>query len=367
MSKIRLIHVTAELPPTVGGVSDYAAILTRQLVKVADEAVEPVFLHAGREAAETIDTEFDVVDQSGQQSATALANSVQQLAEKVNIPAVVLLEYSGYGYARRGAPRWLLQGLRRVCQPLITIFHEINASGPVWSSAFWLAPVQQWIAKNFVQLSERVFVNRPGGAEQLRQWARGSSKVSFRPVFSNVGEPGARTPFDGRSNYAVVFCGQQEKDTLYAHPDRLNSVLEAGNVDRLVDIGPHPETTPDLGISHEVQGIQPVNRVSQWLSEARLGLAHRRLDLLTKSGVVAAYLAHGVPPVILPNGSAEHAPALTQGKHFTTMERAVAESVDWEKMSREGYAWYQDHAHSTVTAQQVWERIQACAVESEQP
>jgi hypothetical protein len=108
-----------------------------------------------------------------------------------------------------------------------------------------------------------------------------------------------------------------------------------------------------MGITHDVVGIQPAETISQYLRTARLGFAHRRLDLLTKSGVVAAYLAHGVPPVVLPNGTSETAPALSRGTQYTTLDDAVANPPDWEAISQQGYDWYQKNAHSRTVAQKI--------------
>ncbi|PQJ35067.1 hypothetical protein BSZ35_11095 [Salinibacter sp. 10B] len=360
---IRLIHIAPELPPTVGGVADYTTILSRRLVEVSAGAVKPVLVHANKESTEDIEGDFPVFDLSGQCSATELAETVQRLADEVKGRAVVLLEYSGYGYAKRGAPLWLVRGLRRACgddgMPLVTVFHEISASGPIWRSSFWLTPVHRWVAKQLVQLSERVFVNRPSGVKQLQQWTPRPSTVVFQPVFSNVGEPDTRTPLDHRDRYAVVFCGKQEKDMLYSRSESLSRVLDAGQVDRLVDIGPRPEHIPDLTIRHKIKGIQSAKQVSRWLAGARLGFAHRRLDLLTKSGVVAAYLAHGVPPVVLPNGSAEHTPVLSRGTHYTTLEQAGTKSIDWENLSRQGYTWYREQARSQKVAREILRTIDA--------
>ena len=81
---IRLIHIAPELPPTVGGVADYTAILSRRLVEVSDGAVEPVLVHAGRQFADAIDVDFPVVDLSGQCSTSALAQTVEQSAAEAD-------------------------------------------------------------------------------------------------------------------------------------------------------------------------------------------------------------------------------------------------------------------------------------------
>jgi hypothetical protein len=54
VTPVRLIHIAPELPPTVGGVADYAVILSRRLVEVSDGTVEPVLIYAGHEPTEAI-------------------------------------------------------------------------------------------------------------------------------------------------------------------------------------------------------------------------------------------------------------------------------------------------------------------------
>ena len=350
---IRCIHVAPELPPTVGGVADYTALLSRRLVEVSDGGVEPVLVHAGKEPAETIEADVPVVDLSGQCSAAALAETVRRLAREADERAVVLLEYSGYGYSGRGTPVWLYRGLERGCRTdsieLVTVFHELAASGPLWSSAFWLAPLQRWIAKRLLRASSHALVNRPPSADQLRSWASDASKVVLQPVFSNVGEPEANLPLDDR-DCAVIFCGGREKELIYDHSDQLEQLLRREGIERLVDIGPPPETLPSMDVPCDVLGVQPADTVSQWLLRARMGFARRRLDLLTKSGVVAAYVAHGVPPVILPHGSPSHAPPLDKGDQYITLSYARASTVDWKHLNRQTYEWYHRQAHSREAA-----------------
>jgi hypothetical protein len=154
-----------------------------------------------------------------------------------------------------------------------------------------------------------------------------------------------------------VFCGASEKEALYAHPEQLRRIFEQNRIRRLVDLGARPRSLPDLGIPIEVEGKQPAESISRWLDRAQLGFAHRRLDLLTKSGIVAAYLAHGVPPVILPNGTGIHTPVLSEGKHYVRFDRAHSRSINWSSTSEKGYGWYQSHAHSRGAAQLILNQL----------
>src|SRR6266513_2083086 len=58
----------------------------------------------------------------------------------------VLLHYVNYGFQKRGVPFRLLTILQALVEQhrgrMVTIFHELYASGPPWTSAFWVRPLQ---------------------------------------------------------------------------------------------------------------------------------------------------------------------------------------------------------------------------------
>ena len=72
----------------------------------------------------------------------------------------VLLHYAGYGYQARGCPTRLVAGLRdwkrRGGGRLVTVFHEVYASGPPWRSSFWLFPFQRRLAAERARRSDGI-------------------------------------------------------------------------------------------------------------------------------------------------------------------------------------------------------------------
>jgi hypothetical protein len=353
VNRIRFIHIAPELPPTVGGVAGYTAILSRRLVEVSNGAVEPVLVHAGKQQVDTIEVDFPVVNLSGEQSARRLAETVQELACEAEQNAVVLLEYSGYGYAKRGAPWWVARGLRRVCDgekiPLVTTFHEISTSGPVWTSAFWLSPVQSWIARQIAQLSDGAMTTHPTGASQIGQWADDETPVEVTPAFSNVAEPTERPPPSERRPQAVIFGGQRTKTAIYeTHRAVTHKALEEWEIQTVFDVGPPGAAIPErLEIDVDVRGIQPVKAISELLLDAQVGLLHYPAAYATKSGILAAYMAHGVVPLLVepePLGG-----RLVAGEHFALAGSTKKENAG--RIAQQATAWYDSHAHSCRAAQ----------------
>src|SRR5688572_2399723 len=79
--------------------------------------------------------------------------------------SIIVLHYVGYGYSPRGCPVWLLSKLEKYLAEtnyaLITIFHEIYATGPPWRSSFWLSPIQRWLAGKFLDMSRAAITCMP--------------------------------------------------------------------------------------------------------------------------------------------------------------------------------------------------------------
>src|SRR5262249_43420890 len=152
--------------------------------------------------------------------AQVLADTIQLLSAESNARAVVL-HFSGYGYQKRGVPLWLVRGLRLWNRragrlPLLTIFHELYATGRPWQSSFWVSPLQKQIAPSILNLSSAAITPTDWYRKRLSEWRDSRSiEVTAMPVFSNVGEPGRISAPRTRSAAAVVFGLAGVEDHLF--------------------------------------------------------------------------------------------------------------------------------------------------------
>ena len=140
-----VISLVPRLPPAIDGLGDYAFLLAHQ--QHQDFGIQTNFIVG--DPAWTAGSELGsfLVSQLSQRSA---ANLYALLAQQST--STVILHYVGYGYAKRGCPGWLVKGLSewKASSPkkrLITMFHEVAASGSPWTSAFWLSGLQHQLAK----------------------------------------------------------------------------------------------------------------------------------------------------------------------------------------------------------------------------
>lgn len=299
---MKILQITPHLPPPFEGVGTYAAALAEALAKLG------------------IETRFLVPDRT-----------VQGLLSGIGDAETVLLHYAGYGYQRRGCPSWLAEGLERwrfsPGTRLVTIFHEVWASGPPWRSSFWLLPLQRRIAASLARRSAALATTLPVYADLLRPWAK---EVAVMPVFSTVGEPAAVPGYGERARRIVVFGGAGVRGRTWGSflPDLARTVRELG-AEEIVDVGPAVEIPRTVeGVPVRGLGVLPPADVSGLLLESAAGFLAYPPDFLPKSTIFAAYCAHGVLPVC----------AWRDGRHYWNGEG------DPQAVATAAREWYADHA-----------------------
>ena len=270
----------------------------------------------------------------------------------------VLLQYSGYGYARYGAPLHLLAWVRRMRARMHrfgVFFHEAYASGePVTSTAFWFAPLQKHIARQLLRQSDFWLTNIQETVDRL-QGAAGERPHMRLAVFSNIGE--AATIGTARERVIVNFGGAHLRtETYLAAGDALFRWAAEAQCE-VHDVGP-PIRDPALAATLEAHGVHLHGRlapeaVHALMNRALFGVVRYPPRFVAKSGVFAAYCAHGVAPVLLwPDLSGVH-DGLRPGTHYVAgLPTAPLSAGQVEAVSRAAFDWYADHtvdAHAQAT------------------
>jgi hypothetical protein len=346
-----LIQVVPRRTAEPSGVADYALALARALR--AYRGTDSVFL-SGTPTADAMPMEDDWKTVCvPKRQAQILADTVQLLSTETNARAVVL-HFSGYGYQKRGVPAWLVQGLqiwsRRAGRvPLLTIFHELYATGRPWQSAFWLSPLQKHIARRILKLSSAAITPTDLYRKRLSEWRDGNTiKITAMPVFSNVGEPGCECAPCTRTAAAVVFGLAGVEDRIFGiYRSEVERIISALGIEKIFDVGPRLSAMPRTLAGAPVisKGVLPQGAVSELLQRARFGFVAYPLDFIAKSGVFAAYAAHGVVPIVLceKQGAAD---GLQPARHFLDGLRLEtgADAQDLASIQRELFTWYKSHS-----------------------
>lgn len=306
---MQLIQIVPRLPPAVEGVGSHAEALAGALA--ARFGVETRFL-----------------------------TSVDALGEEEDAP--VLLHYANYGYHSRGCPTWLIEDLSRWRQRgggrrLITLFHEVWATGPPWRSSFWLAPVQRCLAAALVRLSSGMVTSLELYGRMIRPWA-GTKPIQVTPVFSTIGEPAEVPPFTGRAPRMAVFGGAGVRSRAWGRelPALVAACRELG-IEEITDVGP-PAGAPDRvgAIPVRSLGILPAREVGALLAGSRAGFLSYPPPFLPKSTIFAAYCAHGATPVC-----AWSAPAADAGPTPPFWQPGAPPP---DEVAAQARTWYGEHA-----------------------
>jgi len=313
--------LTLVVPPGSGGVLDYAEQLAQGLQTAGHRA--EVFAWS-RENPGAIDACLAVSD-------------------------CIYLQYSGYGFAKRGAPLWMLHYLksrRSAIKKLGVFFHELYASGPPWGSAFWLSPLQRHVAAGLAGMSDFWLSNRQQSGRWLSIHA-GAVPNAVLPVFSNVGEAAGYAP--GRSKVAIVFGGAARRRHAYlAGGERLFKWAKRNGLD-LYDIGPSladAELEQRLDAAGVVrQGRLDVESVAAFFSKAMFGIMAGSAEYVEKSGVFAAYCSYGIAPILVsPQGAADHAAGSGARFFGAPIFDEPGLPDDHLAVGEAAWKWYQGHS-----------------------
>ncbi|MDY7012619.1 MAG: glycosyltransferase family 1 protein [Cyanobacteriota bacterium] len=351
----KLYQIVPTLPPAIDGLGDYAFNLARQLRR--DCNIETHFIvgdphwHSASDRAlpQTRNVEGFSASPAPDRAAKALRSILP-----INSP--LLLHYSGYGYALRGCPTWLVAGLeewrKQSTQLLATMFHEVYPYnfGPPWTSSFWLSPWQKQLAIRLLKLSDRVLTSRENYAKLLHHLSRDRhAEISILPVFSNIGEPETLLPWEGRERAAIAFGHRNMRSRLYQNLlPQMTRVCQRLGIKTIYDIGVptglNLSAIADLNIMEK--GIIEAEEVSHWMRKAIAGfLSFPPPEYLGKSTIFAAYCTHELLPILF-QSSPVPVDGLEAGKHYWSFDDKI-ETLSPEigrAIAQRARVWYNDHS-----------------------
>lgn len=347
---MKIYMIVPRLKPSVDGVGDYSLILANKLKQNFNIETNFLVMDPAWNGGEVIE-DFKINK--------ILSRSKKNFLELVNPlmdeHSLFILQYVGYGYAKRGCPLWLLTALtelkRKKKITLISMFHELYAFGPIWTSQFWTSLIQKFIFKKLVKLSFGVLTSKAGYANLIEKHCDGKFKqVSYFTVFSNIGEPNNFTSLDQRERTLVIFGGIGPKERVYSQSvDILDKICKKFNINKIVDIGKSSETFPASisGIKVTYLGILASDEISNILKNSLIGFLNYPFDYLEKSGIFAAYTSHG-NLIVADSEALAKTETTTLGKHFISPRHLTIEGLEFDQIAKNAFDWYQEHRSEKV-------------------
>jgi hypothetical protein len=331
-------HAIQVAPPGQGGVRDYLECLRAQWAEAGTESQLIELSQASVSTESLLDRVLSMSDAGGQ------PHSQETFS--------LLIHFSGYGYEQRGLCFWLLREVEQAKAHLgtrlrvVTMFHELFASGPLWGSAFWLSPLQARIARELARMSDVIWTNTESHGRWLREQVGPSTPITVQPVFSNVGEPERRAPTSGREPSMVVFGSASTRRRALAALPRYVEALTRRGITEIIEVG-SGEASPwaAAGLKPRFMGRLEKADLRALLERSAYGLIEYPPKYLGKSGVFAAYAVHGCVSINVADAG-QDSDGLQSGRHFVSLSHdtvlpAGPQSV--EAMATAARSWYEPH------------------------
>lgn len=350
---LKIITIVPRLPPLVDGVGDYAFQLAQALR--THHQIETQFIVCDPDWEDATAVAPFPVTVMAAASETALLNT---LCQATGESSIVLFQLSGYGYHKWSMYRWMVNALTRWKRhygdraQLVTMFHELYKpmGRRPWRHRFWFGPEQKALIKRLSRLSDACVTNCTAYATDLARLSRGQHcDIPVLPVFSNISAPRQPTALADRPRRLVVFGLAGTRARVYHQSiAAVNAFCAQFGIEAVVDLG--APTGLDLASRLMVpvieMGYQSPDRVSELLGQAIAGWTFYDADLLSKSGIFAAYCAHGLVPIVsAPTRSRGLATAGATYLAIDTVDQVDATLNDrsLQLIADRAHDWYQSH------------------------
>ncbi|HEY9651052.1 MAG TPA: glycosyltransferase family 1 protein [Coleofasciculaceae cyanobacterium] len=350
-----IVQLVPMLPPAIDGLGDYALNLARQFCQ--EFGLETQFIVGNPTWEGAREMEGFPISVLSENSRNAVLSSLLNVCPSVT---TVLLHYVGYGYAKRGCPAWLVEGLQQwrttgANRFLVTMFHELYAIGPPWTSSFWLSPLQKNLVMRLAKLSDRCLTSHERYADDLVKLSHGKhTQILTLPVFSNLGEPKQVPTLAERQRQLVVFGTPSNRLRVYQNAlAELELTCHLLSIEKILDIGLSTSLSLSTvnGVPVVKMGKLAADEISALLLDSCAGFFNYNPDCLAKSTIFAAYCAHGILPVS-PRSSIFSVDGVIAGTHYwipDSQQKRLNLLKKLQVIADSAYAWYHTHNLSVQT------------------
>jgi hypothetical protein len=362
MAVREMIQIVPVRAKAAEGVGDYAMRIAERME--ADHGIATRFIACTPlPEAQRRNDRWDTIELA-RRGADDLVAALERMPEG----APILLQLSGYGFHARALTFWVAKALRQWrgahadCR-VMTVFHELYATGPVWSSPYWVGGLQKLGVRQVYRQSDGAIATTRRNVAALRGWEPAGPELSWMPCFATIGEPPGPTPLaSDRPARLAIFGRSSVLDSVYrANLSTLEAFVRANAITEIVDIGQRPGPAPAAiaGVPVRALGeLAPEPLVAE-LSQARFGMLHYEADRLAKSSIFGAFCAAGTIPVCI-SGEPGREDGLVPGTHYLRLDGATPPPVAADALDRlqaGAKSWYEPHSiaatvkliHGTLT------------------
>jgi hypothetical protein len=299
-----ILQIVSGFKPDVDGMGDFARLLGNTLWQQSKLRSHFLIYRRPRTPFDANEILPNSISYSAEASPSACLKEIASLCSQRSFDCA-LLHYGPYAYSRKGETAAFVQAIEELAKDMrvLVFFHEIYASGMPWKRAFWTNRQQRKSVGNLLRFATAGFTSNAKYMQQLQELNTADRSVTKIPIFSNIGEPSGLRPLDQRSRQLVIFGQLVTRVRLYRdHRHDLERVCKQLDVETIVDVGsgqsPHIPTTL-AGATVRSAGWMDERQLSNLMADSIAGIVGYWPDVWEKSGVIAAYQAHALVPILV--------------------------------------------------------------------
>lgn len=338
-----IVQIVPRVPPLVDGIGDYSLKLASHLREHHSISTQFLVCQQRKKLNPTLDG-FSTIGLSQQD----IASFMQALPQEMRY---VILHYTNYPYVlgKHDAPFWLMEGLKAARQErnfrLVVMFHEL----PLLKRTNYVRPIQGFVALRVARMADRVLTNCANFQSILQRWL--NTPIATLPVFSNVSEPRSLPSLQERPRRMVVFGGPNRIRIYRDSVKELAHACQALGITEIYDIGPslkldQVDISELNGIQMTQLGVRSLDEISDLMLQAIAGFFDysRFPGFLAKSGVYAAYCAHGLVPISASYNPSE-SDGVWPGQHYLIADSrlGVLPAAKLRAIAQTAHTWYTTH------------------------
>lgn len=299
-----ILQIVSGFKPSVDGMGDFARLLGNALWQ--QRKLRSHFL-----VYRTPQTPFDVneippnsLSYPAEASPSAFLKEIADLRKRNSFDCA-LLHYGPYAYSEIGEPAAFVRVIEELAKEMrvMVFFHETYASGMPWKRAFWTKRQQRESIGKLLRVSTTAFTSNAKYVQMIQDVNEDSRSLTEIPIFSNIGEPDGLRTLEQRSRQVVIFGQIPTRIRLYRdHRRDLENVCRKLGIETVVDVGsgqsPH---IPKMlaGAPVRSMGWMGERQLSELMADSIAGVVSYWPDVWEKSGIIAAYQAHALVPILV--------------------------------------------------------------------
>ena len=303
-----ILQIVSGFKPSVDGMGDFARRLGDALHRHTGIRSHFLVYRTPKTAFDPDEIRAEIqpntLSYPGEATPAAAAEAIAELRRTRDF-GCALLHYGPYGYSSIGEPAAFVALIEELARslPVLVFFHETFASGVPWKRAFWTSRQQRSSMIRLLELAQVSFTSNAKYMRRLEAVSHSVRPLVKIPIFSNIGEPANLQPLADRSRQLVIFGQLVTRIRLYREQRQaLEAICRKLRIESIVDVGsgqsPHiPATLAEIPV--QSRGWMDENTLSLLMADSVAGIIGYWPDVWEKSGVLAAYQAHALVPILV--------------------------------------------------------------------